>query len=60
MHGSEYFYLSHLFLSGDYHSEVDSTIFQDWMLKTAELLPAGAVIVLDNASYHNTQVHNCH
>ncbi|KAK3107814.1 hypothetical protein FSP39_022797 [Pinctada imbricata] len=41
---------------GDYHNEMNSEVFLDWFEN--QLLPAlkaPSVIVLDNASYHNTK-----
>ena len=42
---------------GDYHKEMNSKVFLEWW--TDQLLPAlnePSVIVLDNASYHNTRI----
>ena len=42
---------------GDYHKEMNSKVFLEWW--THQLLPAldePSVIVLDNASYHNTRL----
>ena len=43
-------------VDGDYHREMNSTVFIDWFRNT--LIPAleePSLIVLDNASYHNVR-----
>ena len=42
--------------TGDYHSEMNSEHFLDWFKnQLCTNIPVGSLIVLDNASYHNTQ-----
>lgn len=42
---------------GDYHSEMNSKLFLDWFENTLCIsLDGPSVIILDNASYHNTKV----
>ena len=37
----------------DYHTEMNAEVFQDWMKKKVfKNIPAGSVIVLDRATYH--------
>ena len=52
-------YFSHFspFQDGDYHNEMNSRHFLEWFEE--RLLPAlqePSVIIIDNASYHNTRV----
>lgn len=43
--------------SGDYHNEMNAEHFLKWFEhQLCPHIPAGSLIVLDNASYHNTQV----
>ena len=47
-------------VDGDYHREMNAQVFMDWFRNT--LLPAlkePSVIVMDNASYHNTRAGDC-
>ena len=42
--------------SGDFHSEMNAEHFLEWFeYQLCPHVPAGSLIVLDNASYHNTQ-----
>ena len=42
--------------TGDYHHEMNSEHFLEWFEnQLCTHIPAGSLIVLDNASYHNTQ-----
>jgi transposase len=41
---------------GDYHQEMNATVFETWFAKILKTLPNNAVIVLDNASYHSRKV----
>ena len=40
---------------GDYHSEMNSTVFLEWFERLCTSLPGPSCIVLDNASYHNSR-----
>ena len=47
-------------VDGDYHKEMSSVVFLDWFRNT--LIPSlekPSLIVLDNASYHNTRSEDC-
>ncbi|XP_054279922.1 uncharacterized protein LOC128998016 [Macrosteles quadrilineatus] len=40
--------------TGDYHEDMNSTVFEKWFFSTSiPVLPRGATIVMDNASYHS-------
>lgn len=39
--------------TGDYHEEMDGNRFEGWFNDVLQKLPAGSVIVLDNAPYHS-------
>ena len=39
----------------DYHCDVTSTLYQKWFKSVLENIPRDSVIVMDNASYHNTR-----
>ncbi|KAH6930618.1 hypothetical protein HPB50_015566 [Hyalomma asiaticum] len=39
--------------AGDHHEEMDGNHFEVWFNDVLQKLPAGSVIVLDNAPYHN-------
>lgn len=41
--------------SGDYHKEMNSTVFLEWFERLCISLPGPSCIVLDNASYHNSR-----
>ena len=42
--------------SGDYHNEMNAEHFLDWFKhQLCPQIPMGSLIVMDNASYHNTQ-----
>lgn len=41
---------------GDYHGEMNGESFQRWMKNLMECLKEPCIIVMDNASYHTTQV----
>ena len=46
--------------TGDYHDEMNHTNFMKWLReRLLPNLPANAVLVLDNAPYHNVQVDRC-
>ena len=46
-------------IDGDYHKEMNKTVFMHWFEhKLLPALEAPSVIVLDNASYHNTRSDN--
>lgn len=41
--------------TGDYHGQVNSELFQKWFCeKLLPNIPEGSLIIMDNASYHNT------
>lgn len=40
---------------GDYHTEMNSTVFLEWFERLCMALNEPSCIVLDNASYHNTR-----
>ncbi len=40
----------------DYHGDVNGAIYQKWIHEIAPNIPAGSVVVMDNASYHNLKV----
>ena len=40
---------------GDYHQEMNSTVFLEWFERLCTSLPEPSCIVLDNASYHNSR-----
>ena len=43
-------------MDGDYHKEMNSSVFMDWFKnKLIPSLEEPSLIVLDNASYHNTR-----
>ena len=43
--------------SGDYHSEMNAEHFLEWFERQlCTHIPMGSLIVMDNASYHNTQI----
>ncbi|XP_074041802.1 uncharacterized protein [Leptinotarsa decemlineata] len=42
--------------NGDYHKEMDATIFEEWFKNILVKLPQGSVVVMDNASYHSRRV----
>lgn len=42
--------------TGDYHEEMNSTVFTEWIQNTLPLLEPGCVIVMDNAPYHSTKM----
>ena len=43
--------------SGDYHSEMNAEHFLEWFERQlCTHVPMGSLIVMDNASYHNTQI----
>jgi hypothetical protein len=45
--------------TGDYHHEMNSEHLLEWFEnQLCTHIPAGLLIVLDNASYHNTQTKN--
>ncbi|XP_057657899.1 uncharacterized protein LOC130894889 [Diorhabda carinulata] len=44
--------------SGDYHEDMNADVFEEHIIQLLDLIPAGSVIVLDNASYHSRQVEN--
>ena len=39
--------------SDDYHADIDAKIFFDWFKEVLPHLPPNAVVVMDNASFHN-------
>lgn len=39
--------------SGDYHNEMNKAHFTEFWAKVVEKLPNNAVILIDNAHYHN-------
>lgn len=39
--------------TGDYHSDMNSEVFEKWFSDILALIPEKSVIVLDNASYHS-------
>ena len=41
--------------SEDYHHDIDSATFNAWFLENIDALPYGSVVVIDNASIHNTR-----
>ena len=41
--------------SGDYHQEMNTTVFLEWFERLCRALPGPSCIVLDNASYHNAR-----
>ena len=40
---------------GDYHREMNTTVFLEWFERLCVALPGPSCIVLDNASYHNAR-----
>ena len=40
----------------DYHKNMSTELFLKWLDRVCRLLPDRAIIVIDNASYHNTKV----
>ena len=42
--------------SGDYHQEMNTTVFLEWFERLCISLPGVSCIVLDNASYHNARM----
>ena len=40
---------------GDYHTEMNSTLFLEWFDRLLKALDRPSLIVLDNASYHNAR-----
>jgi predicted O-methyltransferase YrrM len=38
---------------GDYHEDMNAQVFENWFQNILEKLEDGAVIVMDNASYHS-------
>ena len=43
-------------LSNDYHQDIDSKTFFKWFKKTLLYLLDNSIVVMDNASVHNTRV----
>ncbi|XP_050516569.1 uncharacterized protein LOC126891436 [Diabrotica virgifera virgifera] len=39
--------------TGDYHEDMNSDVFEQWLQRILPTLPQNAVIVLDNAAYHS-------
>jgi hypothetical protein len=39
--------------TGDYHEEMNSTVFEEWFKRVLPTLEEKSVIVMDNASYHS-------
>lgn len=39
--------------TGDYHEDMNGDVFEEWFVQMLDLIPKGAVIVMDNASYHS-------
>ncbi|XP_054929303.1 uncharacterized protein [Dermacentor andersoni] len=44
--------------TGDYHEEMDGNLFEGWFNGVLQKLPAGSVIVLDNAPYRSRETRN--
>nr|XP_023027331.1 uncharacterized protein LOC111515338 [Leptinotarsa decemlineata] len=42
--------------NGDYHQEMDATVFEEWFKNILVKLPQRSVIVMDNTSYHSRRV----
>lgn len=42
--------------TGDYHEEMNASVFEDWFGKILKKLPRSSVIVMDNASYHSRKL----
>lgn len=40
----------------NYHSDVTHELYQKWLQEVLPVLPLRSVVVLDNASYHNSRV----
>jgi len=41
---------------GNYHQQMDHTVFEEWFIELLRSLEEGCVIVMDNASYHSEQI----
>lgn len=42
--------------TGDYHEEMNSTVFEEWFKKVLPTLEENSIIVMDNASYHSRKI----
>ena len=42
----------------DYHGDVDSTLFENWLGQILKKLPQNAILAMDNASYHRRKGSN--
>ncbi|XP_056648738.1 uncharacterized protein LOC130453152 [Diorhabda sublineata] len=42
--------------TGDYHEDMNGTVFEQWFSEFLKKLPDCAVIVMNNASYHSRQI----
>ncbi|XP_056642619.1 uncharacterized protein LOC130449009 [Diorhabda sublineata] len=42
--------------TGDYHEDMNGTVFEQWFSEFLKKLPDGDVIVMDNASYHSSRI----
>ena len=40
----------------DYHADIDSKTFFDWFKNALNHLPKNSVVIMDNASIHNTRL----
>jgi hypothetical protein len=42
--------------TGDYHEEMNSTVFEEWFKRVLPTLEENSAIVMDNASYHSRKI----